>query len=161
MISPFFKDAALQEEFNANGYVKLKMYTPEEVGSFKDFYNTLHLKDERQYGFSVSIDELDDAARTKMNRFYKETVFPRFAEYLHDPKFFTGSFMIKEPYPTGTVAAHQDWTFVEDEKKYSSLMCWISLDNSDFSNGAMAFIKGSHLFFDQVRGFPLSSTLGS
>ena len=46
--------------------------------------------------------------------------------------------MIKEPYPTVTVAAHQDWTFCEEEK-FQSLMCWISLDKADITNGAMAF----------------------
>jgi hypothetical protein len=153
MSSNFFKDSSVQEEFDKIGFVKLKMFSAEEVNSFKSFYTALELKDEKQYGFSVSIDELDDTIRKKLNNFYKETVFPRFEDYLNEPKFFTGSFMIKEPYPTGTVAAHQDWTFV-DESRFQSLMCWISLDKTDISNGAMAFIKGGHLFFDQLRGFP-------
>ena len=129
------------------------MFSEEEVIAFKEFYNSLNLKDEKKYGFIVSIDEINDDIRIKLNDFYKKTVFPRFSDYLNKPKFFTGSFMIKEPYPTGTVAAHQDWTFV-DEEKYQSLMCWISLDKTDISNGAMAFIKGGHLFYNQLRGFP-------
>ena len=153
MTSGFFKDKTTEQEFNKNGYVKLHMFSEEEVNSFKEFYQKYKIKDERQYGFSVSIDELDDSIRARLNNFYKNQVFPRFSEYLILPKFFTGSFMIKEPYPTGTVAAHQDWTFV-DESKFQSLMCWISLDKSDISNGAMAFIKGGHTFFDQIRGFP-------
>ena len=153
MKESFFKDIKIQDEFNANGFVKLKMFSEEEVIAFKEFYNSLNLKDEKKYGFIVSIDEINDDIRIKLNDFYKKTVFPRFSDYLNKPKFFTGSFMIKEPYPTGTVAAHQDWTFV-DEEKYQSLMCWISLDKTDISNGAMAFIKGGHLFYNQLRGFP-------
>ncbi len=153
MTTGFFKDKVTEEEFNKNGFVKLHMFSEDEVNSFKRFYQDFKIKDERRYGFSVSIDELDDSKRSQLNSFYKHRVFPKFSDYLNQPKFFTGSYMIKEPFPTGTVAAHQDWTFV-DESKFQSLMCWISLDKSDISNGAMAFIKGGHTFFDQIRGFP-------
>lgn len=152
-MSDFFKDSTLQDQFHRDGFVKIKVFTVEEVTSFKSFYQSLMLRDERKYGFSVSIDELDDKMRTELNRFYKNEIFPRFSDFLNNPKFFTGSFMIKEPYPTGTVAAHQDWTFV-DESRFQSLMCWISIDKTDISNGAMAFIKGGHHFYDQIRGFP-------
>ncbi len=152
-MSIFFKDNAVQQTFNKDGFVKLKMFSEEEAAAFKTFYDSLAISDEKKYGFSVSIDEMDNEVRKKLNAFFRSDVFPRFAEFLHRPKFFTGSYMIKEPYPTGTVAAHQDWTFV-DETSYQSLMCWISLDKTDLSNGAMAFIRGGHLFFDQVRGFP-------
>ncbi|MCC6582402.1 MAG: phytanoyl-CoA dioxygenase family protein [Chitinophagales bacterium] len=152
-MSIFFKDNAVQQTFNKDGFVKLKMFSEEEAAAFKTFYDSLAISDEKKYGFSVSIDEMDNEVRKKLNAFFRSDVFPRFAEFLHQPKFFTGSYMIKEPYPTGTVAAHQDWTFV-DETSYQSLMCWISLDKTDLSNGAMAFIRGGHLFFDQVRGFP-------
>lgn len=149
----FIKEDVYQNQFNKDGYVKIKMFSAEEVEGFKNFYKKFNFKDEVKYGFNVSIDELDDEVRLKLNTFYKEEVYPRFFDFLNSPKFFTGSFMIKEPFPTGTVAAHQDWTFV-DESKFQSLMCWISLDKTDINNGAMAFINGGHHFFNQERGFP-------
>lgn len=149
----FFKDIEYQKQFDKYGFVKIKMFTEDEVNIFKEFYKSLSIHDEIKYGFSVSIDQMNDEVRMRLNTFFKSQVFPRFEQFLNHPKYFTGSFMIKEPYPTGTVAAHQDWTFVEEEK-FQSLMCWISLDKTDITNGAMAFLKGSHRFFDQVRGFP-------
>jgi hypothetical protein len=152
-ISPIFKDKDLQKEFNKNGFVKVTLFTEDEVTAFKQFYQDNCIPDKQHYGFSVSIDEEDDALRQKYNNFYLNEVFPSFEKIFIEPKFFTGSFMIKEPIPTGTVAAHQDWTFV-DEKKFYSIMCWISLDNVNIENGAMAFLKGSHTIFSQLRGFP-------
>lgn len=152
-ISPIFKDSALQEEFDKNGFIKVSLFREDEVNHFKEFYQNNIIRDKQNYGFNVSIDEPDNLLRAKYNTFYREEVFPAFEKLFVNPKFFTGSFMIKEPIPTGTVAAHQDWTFV-DETKFYSIMCWISLDDVAIENGAMAFLKGSNNFFSQVRGFP-------
>lgn len=152
-ISPIFKDKDLQENFDKNGFVKVALFTEDEVTVFKQFYQDNLISDKQQYGFNVSIDEEDDSLRQKYNNFYLNEVFPAFEKIFFEPKFFTGSFMIKEPIPTGTVAAHQDWTFV-DETQFYSIMCWISLDDVNIDNGAMAFLKGSHKIFSQLRGFP-------
>ena len=65
MKESFFKDIKIQDEFNANGFVKLKMFSEEEVIAFKEFYNSLNLKDEKKYGFIVSIDEDLSCVRSK------------------------------------------------------------------------------------------------
>lgn len=68
----FFKDLKFQNQFDKHGYVKVKMFTEEEVNTFKAFYNSLSIHDEVKYGFSVSIDQMDDVVRMQLNTFFKE-----------------------------------------------------------------------------------------
>ena len=49
---------------------------------------------------------------------------------------------------------HQDWSFVEDEKKYCSVTCWIPLQDVNMENGCIGVIKGSNRFFSNVRPSP-------
>jgi hypothetical protein len=74
--------------------------------------------------------------------------------HFENAKAFVGSYVIKEPNPTGIVPVHQDWSFVEDEDKHSSLTCWVPLVDTTLDNGAMAVIKGSHRFFNNFRPSP-------
>lgn len=71
----FFKDLKFQNQFDKHGYVKVKMFTEEEVNTFKAFYNSLSIHDEVKYGFSVSIDQMDDVVRMQLNTFLKNKYF--------------------------------------------------------------------------------------
>ena len=48
-----FRDAAHQEQFERDGYIKLPFYNAEEIKKLKQLYHSLHPKDE--HGFSPAL----------------------------------------------------------------------------------------------------------
>lgn len=154
---PVFKDEALQKEFEKKGYVKIRLFSEEEIQFFKDFHDSLK-PDNRfntqeknvKYHFSF----LDT------NKEYKHTVFnqlsqkfqPKMDEILLQYEPLVINFVQKEP-GMGEVPVHQNWNFV-DETKYVSLSIWCPLVNVAEINGTLEVIEGTHNTFRHVLRSP-------
>lgn len=151
---PIFKDKTVQSFFDANGYAVLPALGQKEVTELFDFYQSLQLHDDAGFGFHISMDQKDKALVGKILDKLFEVALPKMSVHFENAKAFVGSYVIKEPNPTGIVPVHQDWSFVEDEDKHSSLTCWVPLVDTTLDNGAMAVIKGSHRFFKNFRPSP-------
>ena len=151
---PLFKNAADQEYFDKNGFVKIPVLEKAEIDELLKFYKELGLKDEKGYGFHVGMDNRDKDLVRSMVEKVKNLVRPKVEENLLETQMFTASFVIKEPNPQGVVPPHQDWSFVEDEKRHCSVSCWIPLQDVNMKNGCIGVIRGSHKFFDSVRPSP-------
>lgn len=151
---PIFKDDSVQAFFDQNGYALLPALGPEEVKTLLDFYNDLELKDEKGFGFHISMDQKDKSLVGTILDKLMEVALPKMSVHFRDSKAFVGSYVIKEPNPTSVVPVHQDWSFVEDERRHSSLTCWVPLVDVDLNNGALGVIKGSHRFFKNFRPSP-------
>jgi hypothetical protein len=61
---------------------------------------------------------------------------------------FGGAFLYKVPGENSALAAHQDWTIV-DEEKYVALNCWVPLCDVTKENGALHVLPGSH--YDNIK----------
>ena len=61
---------------------------------------------------------------------------------------FGGAFLYKVPGENSELAAHQDWTIV-DEKEHVALNCWVPLCDVTKENGALSILPGSH--FDNLQ----------
>ncbi|MCB9191214.1 MAG: phytanoyl-CoA dioxygenase family protein [Flavobacteriales bacterium] len=151
---PLFKDPELQEHFEKNGFVKIPALEQEQVDQLITLHKELNLKDEKGYGFHVGMDNADKALVTNMVNRIKEVAMPKVEGNLTGAQVFTASFVIKEPNPQGVVPPHQDWSFVEDEKKHCSVTCWIPLQDVNMDNGCIGVIRGSNRFFSNVRPSP-------
>lgn len=152
---PIFKDEARQQFFEREGYATFPLLNAEEIEALKQLHVSLPLKDEKNVGFHVSMDNSDK----EMCRNIRETIWgiavPRLAEHLKDFKPFVASFVMKEVNPRGVVPAHQDWSFVDrEEEGYSSITCWIALVDTNIDNGGMGVIRGSHKFMQNHRPSP-------
>ena len=152
---PIFKSEAQQEFFEREGYATFPLLNEEEVATLKNFYESLPIKDEKGFGFHVSMDNSDK----EMCRAIREKIWgiavPRLAEHLKDFKPFVASYVVKEINPKGVVPAHQDWSFVDKEEEgYSSITCWIALVDTDIDNGGMGVIRGSHKLMQNHRPSP-------
>lgn len=149
-----FKDSELQEEFEKNGFVKIPALEQEQIDQLLQLHKELNLKDEKGYGFHVGMDNADKNLVTDMVNRIKEIAMPKVEGALTGAQVFTASFVLKDPNPQGVVPPHQDWSFVEDEKRHCSVTCWIPLQDVNMENGCLGVIKGSNRFFTNVRPSP-------
>lgn len=152
---PIFKDVELQKFFEREGYAVFPLLKKEEVEELKSFYQSLPLRDEKGFGFHVSMDNSDKEMCRNIREKIWGIALPRLGEHLKDFKPFVASFVMKEVNPKGVVPAHQDWSFVDREDEgYSSITCWIALVDTNLDNGGMGIIRGSHKFMQNHRPSP-------
>ncbi|MCW5906393.1 MAG: phytanoyl-CoA dioxygenase family protein [Chitinophagales bacterium] len=152
---PIFKDEERQQFFEREGYCVFPLLNTDEVNELKSFYESLSLKDEKGFGFHVSMDNSDKEMCRKIREKIWSVALPRLGEHLKEFKPFVASFVMKEVNPKGVVPAHQDWSFVDREDEgYSSITCWIALVDTNLDNGGMGVIRGSHKFMQNHRPSP-------
>lgn len=152
---PIFKDEERQQFFEREGYAVFPLLNKEEVAELKAFYESLPIKDEKGFGFHVSMDNSDKEMCRNIREKVWGVALPRLSEHLKDFKPFVSSFVIKEVNPKGVVPAHQDWSFVDrEEDGYTSITCWIALVDTNLDNGGMGVIRGSHKFMQNHRPSP-------
>lgn len=152
---PVFKDNVIQQTFENEGYIILPLLNREEIVDLKNYYDTLLLKDEKGFGFHVSMDNADkEMCRNIRDKIWAVTL-PKLELHLKNFKPFVASFIMKEVNPKGIVPAHQDWSFVDKEEDgYSSITCWVALVDTNLDNGGIGVIKGSHKFMQSHRPSP-------
>jgi ectoine hydroxylase-related dioxygenase (phytanoyl-CoA dioxygenase family) len=148
-----FKDQAVQETFERNGYAVIDLIEQEQVDDLLDFYRGLDHGPMPQYGFQVSLDNAASDFVRRISDKLRQIVEPFVAQQFQDHQIFTASFVVKENNPLGVVPPHQDWTFV-DEERYWSASIWCPLVDVDLDNGGLGVIRGSHRFYDHVRPSP-------
>lgn len=158
-MKPIFKNPAHQSFFEKEGYLILPMLNEQEVLDLSTYYNSLQLKDEKGFGFHVSMDQLDKELCTQVRTKIWNTILPKMDNYLENYKPFVASYVVKESNPKGVVPAHQDWSFVDKEDDgYCSITCWTALVDTNLDNGCMGVIKGSNRFMQNHRPSPSPQT---
>jgi ectoine hydroxylase-related dioxygenase (phytanoyl-CoA dioxygenase family) len=152
---PIFKDENKQQFFEKEGYAVFPLLNESEVADLKAYYENLNLKDEKGFGFHVSMDNSNKDLCREIRAKVWGVALPRLGEHLKDFKPFVSSFVVKEINPKGVVPAHQDWSFVDrEEEGFSSITCWIALVDTNMDNGGMGVIRGSHKFMQNHRPSP-------
>jgi ectoine hydroxylase-related dioxygenase (phytanoyl-CoA dioxygenase family) len=150
-----FSETKLQEEFETNGFVKLPLLTKTEISQLTDLflsYTEGNIKN-TDYGMYISLEENDSGLKQRLVSTISSIILPKVKPYFIGCKPHLGSFLVKGPGDYDYTYPHQDWTFV-DSPPYHSMTVWIALVDTDESNGALGFVKGSHLFFDKPIGSP-------
>lgn len=156
---PIFQDEERQAFFEKEGYVAFPLLNEAEVEDLKQFYASLQIKDEKGFGFHVSMDQTDKEMCQKVREKVWSVVLPKLDKHLQDYKPFVASFVVKDPNPKGVVPAHQDWTFTDaEEDGFTSITCWVSLVETSVDNGGMGVIRGSHKFMQNPRPSPSPQT---
>jgi len=141
MAKRIFKLEAHQLQFDRQGFIVLPFIRPEEVQKLNILFDELH-PDVNQSGFfsgSYSSDfdykkAASDAIVGVFSRAYEE-IFMDYAP-------FGGAFLYKVPGANSELAAHQDWTIV-DEKNNVALNCWVPLQDITADNGPIMIMPGS------------------
>jgi hypothetical protein len=145
-----FKNPALQERFDRDGYVVIDFLNPVEVDVLNLAYASLQ-GDLGQPAFASTIMSHDAGYRLEVSALI-ENIFERAVqETLQDARFFWGNFNIKYPNGNlGIVPLHQDPSFL-DERYFYALGLWVPLTDITPENGALQVIPGSHNILNQPR----------
>jgi ectoine hydroxylase-related dioxygenase (phytanoyl-CoA dioxygenase family) len=139
------KDLVIQENLDRDGYAVLETGLIEQLDvnfklSASDFY------------YSLLSNSYED--NIVLQRVISEALYSFYEKYFENYRTTTESFLAKPANTTTELLLHQDWCYT-DEKIYSAYNLWIPLSDVTESNGAMIFLPGSHLWFDNIRSATL------
>lgn len=142
MSKRIFKNEEHQQLFNQQGFILLPFLTPEEVEHLDKLFDALHPDINNSGFFSGSYSSDIEYKKKASDEIVK--VFSRaYSELFIDYAPFGGAFLYKVPGTNSELAAHQDWTIV-DEIKNIALNCWVPLCDVTKENGALSILPGSH-----------------
>lgn len=154
-----FKESNNQEFFNNNGFIRLPLLEQNEIEELANYYQNLSIKDEKGFGFHVSMDSVGEEKGKTIRDYVWSIIIPKLKQHLINFKPYVASYVVKEINPKGIVPAHQDWSFVDNEPSgYSSITCWVPLVDTSLDNGCIGVIKGSNHFFNNYRPSPSPQT---
>ena len=151
----FFQNIDFENEFQKKGFLKIGTLSPDALKKLIHWNNELKIPDAFGFGYNVGMNTPHLELRKKMREIIIDTVYPEVANLLNERIPYSASFMNKNSNPFAFVAAHQDWTFT-DEEIIDSVMCWIPLVDVSIENAALGFIPYSNNFYNYVRAFPFN-----
>ena len=136
-----FKLAEHQTIFDKQGFIILPFLTEDEINTLSNYFDETHpnLIDNNFVSDSYSSDfnykkKASDKIVDVFNRAYEK--------YFIDYTPFGGSFLYKTPGNKSALAAHQDWTIVNEETDVA-LNCWVPLCDITMENGPIMIMPGS------------------
>jgi hypothetical protein len=144
-----FHDTEMQRNFDARGYVKVRLLDHELVEGLRQF--------EMQHSFSPdgafvpSICNPSKEYRKRVDKQLRDVIIPELNGILIDFKPVFGNFLRKPAARNTDMGLHQDWIFV-DETEFVALNVWCSISKSDVNNGTLQVLERSHLLDLPIRG---------
>ena len=136
-----FKNEEHQELFDKQGFIVLPFLTADEVEELDVFFDELHPnlagKGFFSGSYSSNFEYKNKASEGIVNIFSKH-----YQELFVDYQPFGAAFLCKMPGVDSALAAHQDWTIV-DETAAVALNCWVPLCDITMDNGPIMIMPGS------------------
>lgn len=148
--------------FETNGYLEgIDILTPEQVAALRveldEFFQPEHEGQELWYEYhSNESNDPNNVLFHALGSWRMRTAFhdviwsPAFtvpaSQLLGDKavRFWHDQLFCKPAKHGGVVAWHQDYSYWTRTAPMNHLTCWIPLDDSDASNGAIQYVPGSH-----------------
>ena len=137
-----FKDDALQNLFDKQGYVVVQFIDEQEVKQLNDLFDELHPNLPSE-GFISGSYSPDLAYKRKASNAIVEVLSKQYERLFVNYQPFGAAFLFKLPSQNSELGVHQDWTIV-DETQYVALNCWIPLTDITENNGGLHVLPGSH-----------------
>jgi len=150
-----FRDPALQERYDADGYVVVSLLEREHVERLQALYGqTVGGQAKRDLYESSRWNDLEkNAAINLAIRGVLDTPVARFCE---DCDFFGGTFMVKVREASTVLALHQDWSIVDEDRHWTAFI-WCPLVDTGPANGGLFVLPGSHRWFSNYRSGSMPS----
>jgi ectoine hydroxylase-related dioxygenase (phytanoyl-CoA dioxygenase family) len=151
-----FKSEQLQKEFDENGFVKFRMFKPEQIRRLADYYRqtkTAHetIIDKKKFH---ATNETDNAALIAgADQLIKEVMMEEVDKHFFNYKTIAANYLVKQASEQSVLGPHQDLRFV-DEERYYSFNLWVATEPTTKANGCLRFLKGSHRFYNTIRPLP-------
>lgn len=145
-----FKNSETEKLFGDKGFVKIDSLALNCIEPSQKLYNS-YLSTQKNV-FNYSLMQLDADLNFEVHQKLQAIFSSVTAQLFQQFKFLSGSFLTKPSNFAEEMFLHQDWTFT-DEEKFSPVTMWIALDDVTEEKGALFFLPGSHLFFNNFRSF--------
>lgn len=141
MIPDIFRDSKLQEEFNEQGFVKVKLLDEATIQKLTSLFHKFHPSlEENTFKSSSFLNNTKDKLELR------DTLYPIFLPYLEQLfnhySYIGSSYLYKTKGEKSDVYPHQDWTIV-DEKKYVAINIWTPLIDTNEQNGTLYVLPRS------------------
>jgi len=146
MAKRIFKNEEHQQLFDKQGFIVLPFINQGEVEVLDKLFDELH-PDINSSGFFSGSYSTDLAYKQKASDEIVNVFSRAYQELFVNYTPFGGAFLYKVPGQNSALAAHQDWTIV-DESKHVALNCWVPLCDVTIENGPLMIMPGSH--FDNL-----------
>jgi ectoine hydroxylase-related dioxygenase (phytanoyl-CoA dioxygenase family) len=153
---PIFKDLKLQEQFEREGFVKLKLFAPEQIAKLRDYYEEVKQEHEaamQDHSLYSSVETGNADLLMKLDHIVKETTKEQVESIFQNYQTLISNYLIKDHGEKTELMPHQDLSFV-NEPNECSFNLWIPLQKTDKSSGQLRVLKGSHLIRETLRVVP-------
>jgi hypothetical protein len=136
-----FKLAEHQTLFDKQGFIILPFLTEDEINTLSNYFDETHpnLIDNNFISDSYSSDF---NYKKKASDIIVDVFSRAYENYFTDYTPFGGAFLYKTPGNQSALAAHQDWTIVDEETDVA-LNCWVPLCDITMENGPIMIMPGS------------------
>jgi hypothetical protein len=151
-----FKSESLNNSFFEKGVVKIQLFNKEQIERILKYYHEnveLMQKSELKESFHMTSNLSDYQRKKDINDFLTPIYEFELSKHLINYKIAFSGYFVKEASENSEVPAHFDWTFVNEEEHFS-FNAWVCLEESNYKNGNMQFIIGSHKFNKTLRVTP-------
>lgn len=150
-----FADTSLQERFDTDGYVTLKLLEPSHVARLLALYESTVAADPKKDLYESSRHNTAEK-NARINIAIREVLAEAAGDIFAGHELFGGTFMVKVPEQSTVLALHQDWSIV-DEDTHQSAFIWCPLVDTGPANGGLFALPGSHNWFGNYRSGSLPS----
>jgi ectoine hydroxylase-related dioxygenase (phytanoyl-CoA dioxygenase family) len=150
-----FREAALQERFDGDGYVVLPLLGAEQVAALRALYDrTVAAQPKRDLYESSRWNDLEKNA--VINLAIRDVLEAPVARLVGECDFFGGTFMVKVAEGSTVLALHQDWSVVDEDRHWTAFI-WCPLQDVGPANGGLFLLPGSHRWFANYRSGSMPS----
>ena len=155
---PIFKDAALQEKFDRDGFVKIKLLDAEKADRLYQYFIDQQDAHDVVNGLYLSTTHTNnpDLIR-KVDAHIKAEVLPEVDKIFQNYEAMMCTYITKQTGPGSDTPLHQDPTFV-DEDRYISANIWIALHDINHDKGNLIFVPGTQRYIRSLRVTPSCPT---
>lgn len=153
-----FSDTTLQKQFEEQGYVVVKCpynFNFEEIKNdvnyFKPSDNYKGNQDTKigRQSFHITFFDNDVLYKQQMYNYVQKLFFEFAKKTFVNHKCCQANVFLKLP-NSGYVYPHQNLTIV-NENEYTSVSCWMPLQDTNSENGTICLIPKSHHYFQKYR----------
>lgn len=136
-----FKNESYQKLFDKQGFIVLPFLDEKDVKKLDTFFDELHPEISNKGFFSGSYST-DFAYKKKASEGIVDVFSSYYKDLFIDYTPFGAAFLCKMPGKNSALAAHQDWTIVDEEKDVA-LNCWVPLCDITLDNGPIMILPGT------------------
>jgi hypothetical protein len=136
-----FKSSEHQALFDKQGFIVLPFLTQDEINTLNSFFDQTH-PNLIENGFVSGSYSPDFNYKKKASDKIVEVFNRAYENYFVNYTPFGGAFLYKTPGNQSALAAHQDWTIVNEETDIA-LNCWVPLCDITTDNGPIMILPGS------------------